>query len=410
MSKGAVQELHETIRRDRDEVRSGFLDTLPAGGKVDRERLRRIAEVDRIELYRTEGARNTAEYVSAVCHISKWKARRLIEAAYAIDHLPHISAALEAGSLSLDKTVELTRFATPNTEKKLLRWARKVTVGCIRQRADEALARPKEDLEAAHQNRELKFSWADHGLYFEGFMPAEQGAAFVESVDRVAHELSEDPDALPALFEGQEAPSMDQRRLDSLVLLITSGANDAAATPTVVVHVPADVLAGADGNGVVDNGPVLDGELVRMLACDARIQAVLDDPEGHPLGVGNEQRTPPRWLRRAVLKRDGHTCTFPGCGMKRFLHLHHIVPWPKGPTDYWNLATVCPVHHALIHKMGWTVLIEDGEVTWLQPRGRRYEPGPVPPDPPLEPERRKALHAEAAALSGLDRLITVLAA
>lgn len=410
MSKDALRELDQTIRRDRDEVRSGLLGTLPAGGKVDRDRLRRILEADRIELYRSEGARNTAEFVSALCHISKWKARRWIEAAYALEHLPRIAAALEAGSLSLDKTVELTRFATPATEKKLVSWARKVTVGCIRQRGDEALAGPKEDVEAAHHNRELTWWWSDHGLYFEGFMPGEQGAAFVEKVDRLAHELPEDPDALPALFEGQEAPSMDQRRLDALVLLTTSSENGSSATPTVVVHVAAEVLAGHDGNGVAENGHVLDGELVRMLACDSRIQAALDDPEGHPVGVGDEQRTPPRWLRRMVLKRDGHTCTFPGCGMKRFLHLHHIVPWPKGPTDYWNLVTVCQVHHSLVHKLGWRVALEDGQVVWHRPLGRRYEPGPAPPDPPSEPERRTALMGEAAAYSGLERLVRALAA
>lgn len=410
MSKGAIRELDETIRRDRGEVRSGLLGTLPAGGKVDRDRLRWILEADRIQLYRTEGARNTGEYVSGLLHISKWKARRWIEAAHALEHLPRISAALEAGSLSLDKTVELTRFATTQTEMKLVAWARKVTVGCIRERGDEAVARPKEDIEAAHQNREFKFWWHDHGLYFDGFMPGEQATAFVEAVDRLAHELPEDPDSLPALFEGQEAPSMDQRRLDALVLLTTSSGNSSTATPTVVVHVPAEVLAGHGGNGIVENGPVLDGELVRMLACDSRIQAAVDDAEGHPLGVGDEHRTPPRWLRRMVLKRDGHTCTFPGCGMKRFLHLHHIVPWPKGPTEYWNLVTVCQVHHSLIHKMSWTVQIEDGHPVWHRPLGRRYEPGPAPPDPPPDPERRRALHAEAAALSGLDRLIAVLAA
>lgn len=65
MSKGALRELDETIRRDRDEVRSGLLGTLPAGGKVDRDRLRWILDADRVDLFRTEGARNTAEFVSA---------------------------------------------------------------------------------------------------------------------------------------------------------------------------------------------------------------------------------------------------------------------------------------------------------------------------------------------------------
>ena len=410
MSKAALRELHETIQRDRQTIRADLLECLPEGGKVDRERLRRVLAADRAELFRAEGARNTAEFVAALFHISKWKARRWIDAARALEDLPRISAALEAGSLSLDKTVELTRFATPETEKRLVSWARKVTVGCIRQRGDEAAAAAKRDFENAQHNRELKWWWHDHGLYFEGFMPGEQGAAFVDAVDRLAHEVPEDPGASPSLLDGQEAPSMDQRRLDSLVLLTTSGGEDAAATPTVVVHVPVEALAGDDRNGVAGNGTVLAPEVARMLSCDARLQTVVEDPSGHPLGVGRETATPPRWLRRMVLKRDGHTCTFPGCGMKRFLHLHHIRHWAQGgPTDYWNLVTVCPVHHALIHKLGWTVLFEDGEVTWLQPRGRRYEPGPVPPDPPSA-DLRKAQLAEAAVRSGLDRLIATLAA
>ena len=279
---GAVEELRETIRRDREGVRAGLLGTLPSGGKVDRDRLRWILEADRVELYRTEGARNTAEYVSAVFHISKWKAHRWLDAARALDHLPRVSAALEAGSLSLDKTVELTRFATPATEKKLVAWARKVTVGCIRQRGDEAIRASREEVENAHHNRELKWWWHDHGLYFEGFMPGEQGAAFLEKVDRLAQELPEDPDSLPALFEGQEAPSMDQRRLDALVLLTTSTENGSSATPTVVVHVPVEVLSGGDGNGVVENGGVLDGTSCACLRATPGYRPSSTIPTGTP--------------------------------------------------------------------------------------------------------------------------------
>ncbi len=153
---------------------------------------------------------------------------------------------------------------------------------------------------------------------------------------------------------------------------------------------------------------MLDPELVRMLTCDARIQAVLEDASGHPLIAGTEKRTPSRDLRRAVLRRDGHTCTFPGCGMKRFVDLHHIVAWPRGATEYWNLVTLCPLHHALIHKSGWKVAFEERQVVWFRPKGIRFEPGPAPPDPPLEPECRKLLLAEAAAYTRLERLITRL--
>lgn len=398
----------EIIARDRTLIRERLRDSLFAGGKIDRERLRWVLAADRADLYRSEGARNTSEYLAALFHISKWKAQRWIGAAYALEHLPHIAAALEAGSLSLDKTVELTRFATPDSEKKLVSWARGVTVGCIRERGDEAIKASRQDIENAHHNRELTWWWNDHSLFFEGSLPAEQGAALVQAVDRLAHELPEDPDSTPAIFEGHEAPSMSQRRAEALFLLATSGDGKETAKASVVVHVPVGALSHDQGNGVVDQGPVLDPELVRMLACDSRIQALLEDSFGHPVGNGFESRTPTESLRRMVLKRDGHTCTFAGCGMKRFLHLHHIEPWPKGPTDYWNLITVCSVHHSLVHKMGWSVSFEDGEVAWLRPRGIRFEPGPAPPDPPLEPERRKVLLAEAAAHFGLEMLVTAL--
>jgi hypothetical protein len=52
--------------------------------------------------------------------ISNWKARRWVGAAYALEHLPRLSASPESGALSLDKVVELTRFATPATEKDLI--------------------------------------------------------------------------------------------------------------------------------------------------------------------------------------------------------------------------------------------------------------------------------------------------
>lgn len=404
-----IRSLHEAVQEDRQAIRAELLGCLLEAGKIERERLRRILSADRAQLHRSEGARNTAEFIAALFHISKWKAQRWIEAARALESLPHIAAALEAGSLSLDKTVELTRFATPETEKKLLSWARRVTVGCIRRRGDEAIRASREDIQNAHQNRELTWWWNDQSLFFEGSLPAERGAALVEAVDRLAHELPEDPGSTPALFEGDEPSSMGQRRADALFLLATSDSEGESSVPSVVVHVPARALSDGDGNGVTESGHVLDPELVRMLSCDSKIQALLEDPAGRPLGMGHETRIPSKSLRRLVLDRDGHTCTFPGCGMKRFLHLHHIVHWPKGPTDYDNLVTVCKVHHDLVHKLGWTVSLDEGLAIWHRPLGRRYEPGPAPPEPPAETRRRQFRPGEAAGYPGLNGWIALFA-
>jgi len=57
-----------------------------------------------------------AQWLSGELGISNWRARRLVEAAYCLEHLTLVAAALQNGSLSLDKTVELTRFAVPDTQ------------------------------------------------------------------------------------------------------------------------------------------------------------------------------------------------------------------------------------------------------------------------------------------------------
>jgi HNH endonuclease len=54
-----------------------------------------------------------------------------------------------------------------------------------------------------------------------------------------------------------------------------------------------------------------------------------------------------------VKYRDGYRCTFPGCGAKRFVEVHHIVAWSNGPTDLPNLMCVCSFHHDLLHQHDW---------------------------------------------------------
>jgi hypothetical protein len=171
-----MRTLDQEIRRDRKAIRARAAEAIALKGRGERECLRSVLSIDRAQLHREEGCRNTAELIAGMFHISKWKAARCIAAAHALENLPHIASALETGSLSLDKTVELTRLATPETEKKLLRWARRVTVGCIRQRGDEATKVLRQEIEHVHHNRDLHWWKTDHTLYFEGHAPIEQPA------------------------------------------------------------------------------------------------------------------------------------------------------------------------------------------------------------------------------------------
>jgi len=57
-------------------------------------------------------------------------------------------------------------------------------------------------------------------------------------------------------------------------------------------------------------------------------------------------------FRRAVLKRDRHTCQYPGCKKKKRLHIHHIRKWADQPMLRFqprNGITLCKQHHDSIY-------------------------------------------------------------
>ncbi len=61
-------------------------------------------------------------------------------------------------------------------------------------------------------------------------------------------------------------------------------------------------------------------------------------------------------VRQLVLERDGWVCTYPGCGARKNLEVHHIRFRSRGGCDSpWNLTVVCYFHHNLIHANGIAV-------------------------------------------------------
>lgn len=354
-------------------------------GRLERDRLKAILECDRYDLWHGQGCRDLAEFLAGRFGISKWKANRWIGAAYALEHLPQISHALSSGVLNLDKVVELTRFATPASEEKLIRWARGVTPGGIRRRADIELRKSLKAVQAAESDEDLEWEWRAHGssLGFEGQLPAVEGRVFISAIDRLAKEL---PNPVTAEGQPDENYTIGRRRAQALALLAsTVVAQDADPDrATVVIHASHDVLARGRGNGAISDGPAIDASTVQRLACDGRLEVSLHDNNGKVVGIGRTDREAPHWLRRQVLHRDSHRCTFPGCEMKRFLHLHHMHEWELGgPTDLDNLISVCTVHHKLVHEFRWSVTLSpEGIPIWYRPSGRRFEPGPAPPNEP----------------------------
>ena len=89
--------------------------------------------------------------------------------------------------------------------------------------------------------------------------------------------------------------------------------------------------------------------LARMCTCDG-LGAIVLEHDGLPFSVGRSQYIVPDRTRRIVERRD-RGCRVPGCTADRFVEVHHIIHWQDGgPTDTWNLLSLCPRHHRMHHQ------------------------------------------------------------
>ena len=351
---------------------------------AQRELFRLIADGDRRQLWLNSGARDMAHWISIRYGISGWKARRWIAAAHALERLPILSAAFSSGELGMEKVVELARFAIAETEARLIRWAKGVSVACIRRKGDLAIRQSMDDAQDADRSRFLSWWYLDDGKRFglEAELPAAQGAVVARALERLADEL-------PVMPGEEDAVCADARRADALVALCSSrlAADADPDRATVVVHAPLGALVSGGRGCELEGGGVIHPETARRLLCNGRVQAVIEDEAGQPVRLGRTSREPSAWMMRQLRYRD-HECRFPGCGARRFTQAHHIVWWERGgPTDLDNLLLVCTFHHKLVHEYGWSLRRDPGgTVRWFRPDGSRDRAGPGPPRETVEPQ------------------------
>ena len=298
--------------------------------------------------------------------------------ARALAELPRLSAEMRRGALSYSKVRALTRVATPETEARLLDFARCATAAHVERllrawlRVDRITA--AEDDRRHHESRHLEV-WVDEDgmLVVRGRLSPEVGAVVQRALEAASDRLYHDTD-------DKAEVSVGQRRADALGLVAESALvadldrGTAGDRYQVVVHVEADGLGdeAADGQSTLEDDIGVSAEMSRRLACDASKVVMTHARDGTVLDVGRKTRTVPPAIRRALTTRD-RRCRFPGCDA------HHVRHWADGGTTRLdNLLLVCRRHHRAVHEEGFTVeLRDDGEARFFWPDGR-----PVPVVPP----------------------------
>jgi len=126
------------------------------------------------------------------------------------------------------------------------------------------------------------------------------------------------------------------------------------------------------------------------MSCDGILQPVWLT-QGAPVNVGRAQRIVPTRTRRLVEDRD-RGCRFPGCTSTR-VECHHLIHWADGgPTDTWNLASLCSFHHDGHHVGNFTISGDADDprgLTFTTRHGHPIRPGPTftSPTDPRSPTR-----------------------
>ena len=240
-------------------------------------------------------------------------------------------------------------------------------------------ARLERQTRRARAGRGLRFRDDHHGsIILTGQLPAADAALIQAQLEALM------PSKTSYLASG-EAPDVDARRADALMLL----ASHAAAAESLPchggdrphMHVTVPLAFLTDGLGqahLIGPGqhPITPGEARRM-ACDAGIIPIVLDSGSVILDLGREQRLVPAELRAALTARD-QGCVFPSCGVApAACEAHHIQPWwAGGATSVANTMLLCPFHHRLVepdpeqsHASQWEAFLdpETGRACFIPP-------------------------------------------
>jgi hypothetical protein len=356
--------------------------------------LREIAEFDRTEAWRGDGSLSMRDWLIAQCHVSRARARTLVDSASKVKDLPALAGALSEGRLTLDVFAPLAAVATTETDADLAQASEHWTPRQARQLASEVKGATDADAAAQFQRRFVRFDdercllWAQ--LTRDRFAVVK--SAVLGRARRHDHPSANDPDY--ARFESRCADALVEicveqgRRKRPIRTTSTAPESNPEHAPvhggartTMIVHTDLDRLLYGDGYGhasIEGAGPI-SAEVARRLACNAHITLSFDAPDGTVLDQKQLERDPTEAQRIEIGRRD-KGCRFPGCGCKNVTDVHHVV-WAskQGPTVMSNLLTLCVGHHSRVHELGWKL---DGDaqakVRFTSPQGRVFVSTPSP--------------------------------
>jgi hypothetical protein len=298
--------------------------------------------------------------------------RDKVETARALEALPAIGAVALEGGFSDEQLSSVVRLADEATDREWAHRAPNVDPLELARQARKLTTPTAEESRARDAARELTMWWNHEKkmLQLRGQLPDLMGATFEATIIAVTEQMK------PA--KGQPWTPFEQRAADAL-LALCDPARDASDgdAPSLAPLVGVQVAVPLHGPAEIAGIPIADC-VVEQLRANASITPVLVDHDDTVLRIGRAAPAISPKLRRAVLLRDTR-CRVPGCGRRRGLQVHHLVPRTCGGTDdISNLAAVCPAHHRLLIPHGRLALVGNPNL----PDGLEHVTASRAPPPP----------------------------
>jgi hypothetical protein len=328
------------------------------------------------------GYASFSEYVGRLFGYSARTTQEKLRVAEALETLPRLARALEAGALGWCAAREVTRVAVAETEQAWLDAARGKTV-----RELEALVASRAPGDAPDapatdrpRSRVLRFEVA-----------ADTFATFREAMQQVRRSVDgclDDDAVLLAMARQLLGGHRDDGRSSYQISLSVCDACGGGAQSAAGEFVPVDaavvamaacdaqhlgeLLPRAAGPRAANENASLDGVSAALHQTHAHVGApkprceevATDAIPPDRAAVAKIRPNPrakqsiPPAMRRAVLTRDQHRCRVPGCTHATFVDVHHVVPRSEGGcNEASNLLVLCSAHHRATHR--GELLIED---------------------------------------------------
>ena len=292
---------------------------------LDLEEGRWLLMASRERVDRRLGYASFVEYVERLFGYAPRLTQDKLRVAEALENLPELAAALERAETCWSTVRELTRVATPKTEKA---WIDAACGRSVRDVESLVSGRARGSLPSDPANGSLR----RHILRFE--VSGEVLATFRDAMAKLRRDAggSLDDDAALLLLARHVlgGPLEDGRSSYQVELSVCKECRRAQQ----------------HGNGELVEVP---RQVIEMADCDAQRLAP-PSTSAAPKGEKRATQDIPPALRREVLRRDRRCCSVPGCRHATFLDLHHIQTREEGGRhEADNLITLCGAHHHAMH-------------------------------------------------------------